>query len=319
MLKAYTLRIQQPHIRTDSGGMLMFRLARLGVLVAPGLLALVPLVAEAQLSDWPLTPAEERALKPRDEFRECPSCPRIVVVPAGTFAMGSPDSEEGRDSDEGPQQKVTVPQPFAVGKFEITFDEWDACAAGGGCNGYRPSDLGWGRGRQPVFIVSWDDAKAYVAWLSATTGRTYRLLSEAEWEYVARGGSTTPFSFGASISTREANYDGTVPYANAKPGELRQRTLPVGSFKANAFGLHDVHGNVWEWVEDCWHRRHSDMPDDVRKTAAPWVSGDCTTRVFRGGSWADGAAGLRSANRGRYEPYIRNTNSGFRVARTLSR
>ncbi len=166
-------------------------------------------------------------------FRDCPNCPEMVVVPAGEFMMGSPENEEGRHSDEGPQHRVRIAQPFAVGRFEVTFDEWDACVAGGGCGGYRPDDNGWGRGRQPVINVSWDDAKAYVQWLNRGTGKSYRLPSEAEWEYVARAGTTTPFWTGATISTEQANYDGTYTYGGGKKGEYRQRTVPVGSLPAN--------------------------------------------------------------------------------------
>jgi hypothetical protein len=156
----------------------------------------------------PLTAAQERALKPKDSFKECERCPEMVVVPAGSFTMGSPLDEKQRNSDESPQHRVTFDRPFAVGKFAVTFEEWDACVGGGGCNGYRPSDEGWGRGRQPAINVSWNDAKSYVAWLSRQTGTTYRLLSEAEREYVTRAGTATPFWWGSSISSQQANYDG---------------------------------------------------------------------------------------------------------------
>jgi formylglycine-generating enzyme required for sulfatase activity len=156
----------------------------------------------------------------------------MVAVPTGSFTMGSPESEKERYKDEGPQHRVTFDRPFAVGKFAVTFEEWDACAADGGCNGYRPNDQDWGRGRQPVINVSWDDAKNYVAWLSRKTGKTYRLLSEAEREYVTRAGTNTPFWSGGSISSQQANY----AYGGPKGG-YRQRTLPVDSFQANPWGL----------------------------------------------------------------------------------
>jgi formylglycine-generating enzyme required for sulfatase activity len=226
----------------------------------------------------------------------------MVVVPAGSFMMGSPASEAGRLDDEGPQHRVTVAKPFAVGKFEVTVAEWDACVAGGGCN-HKPSDQGWGRGRRPVINVSWQDAKGYVAWLSRKTGRTYRLLSEAEWEYAARAGTTTPFSTGATISTDQANFGGN-------GGSAKE----VGSFKANAFGLHDMHGNVWEWVEDCWNGSYSGAPTD----GSVWTSGDCTSRVLRGGSWYGNPRLLRSANRDRFTTDFRNYGFGFRVGRTLT-
>ena len=151
-------------------------------------------------------------------FQDAPFA-EMVVVPAGEFIMGSPESEEERYSDEGPQREVTFGQRFAVGRFAVTFEEWDACVADGGCNGYRPDDEGWGRGRRPVINVSWDDAQAYAAWLSRKTGKTYRLLSEAEWEYVVRAGTTTPFWWGASISLQQANYDGNYTYGSGPKGE----------------------------------------------------------------------------------------------------
>src|SRR5215471_10347834 len=156
----------------------------------------------------PLSAAEERVLKPKDSFKECAQCPEMVVVPAGSFTMGSPDSEEERIEEEGPQHRVTFGKAFGVGTFAVTFEEWDACVADGGCNGYTPSDEGWGRGRRPVINVSWDDANVYAGWLSRKTGKTYRLLSEAEREYVTRAGTTTPFWWGTSISTQQANYNG---------------------------------------------------------------------------------------------------------------
>ncbi len=165
-------------------------------------------VAEAAAAT-PLSPERERALAPKDSFKECDGCPEMVVVPAGSFTMGAPANEEGNAPDEFPQHMVTFARQFAVGRFALTFDEWEACAADGGCNGYRPADQGWGRGRRPVINVSWDDARSYVAWLSRKTDRTYRLLSEAEREYVLRAGTTTPFWWGGSIATSQANYDGT--------------------------------------------------------------------------------------------------------------
>src|SRR5262252_2968505 len=192
----------------------------------------------------PLSAAEERVLKPKDSFKECAQCPEMVVVPAGSFTMGSPDSEEGRIEEEGPQHRVTFGKSFGVGKFAVTFEEWDSCVADGGCNGYTPSDEGWGRGRRPVINVSWDDAKAYVGWLSRKTGKTYRLLSEAEREYVTRAGTTTPFWWGSSISTSQANYNGNYIYGNGVKGEYRLRTLPVDSFEPNPWGFYQLHGNL---------------------------------------------------------------------------
>ncbi|MGP0088519.1 MAG: formylglycine-generating enzyme family protein [Xanthobacteraceae bacterium] len=237
----------------------------------------------------------------------------MVVVPAGSFMMGSPSSEEHRDEDEGPQHQVTLSKPFAVGRFAVTFEEWDVCTADGGCKGYEPKDEGWGRGRQPVINVSWDDAKAYVTWLSRKTGKTYRLLSEAEREYAARAGTETPFWWGVSISTGQANYEGTITYGGGAKGEYRQRTLPVDSFKRNPWGLYQVHGNVYEWVEDCYHDSYAGAPTD----GSAWLSGDCSHRVVRGGSWFFFAWDLRAANRDEHAAFSRRNDLGFRLGRTL--
>ena len=262
----------------------------------------------------PLSPERERALKPKDSFKECANCPEMVVVPAGSFAMGSPASEQERTSEEGPQHPLTVPRQLGVGRFAVTFDEWDACVADGGCNGYQPSDEDWGRGRRPVINVSWGDAKAYVAWLSKKSGKTYRLLSEAEREYVTRAGTTTPFWWGSSISTSQANYDGTKTYGSGVTGEFRHETLPVDKFQPNPWGLYQVHGNVWEWVEDCYHESYAGAPSD----ASAWTFEDCSSRVMRGGSWVDNPAGLRAASRGGVTPGGRSGDLSFRVGRTLT-
>ena len=247
-------------------------------------------------------------------FRDCPECPEMAPVPAGSFIMGSPTHEAERGDDEGPRRRVTIPKPFAVGRYEVTFAEWNACAAAGGCGGRRPGDEGWGRGRQPVINVSWDDAKAYVAWLSRKTGKVYRLLSEAEWEYAARAGTTTPFHFGSTISASQANYNGNHTYGGGLKEVYREKTMPVGSFPANPFGLHDAHGNVLEWVEDCWNGNYKGAPTD----ASAWINGDCAKRVLRGGSWSNKPGYLRSANRVRSKTDFRYYIFGFRVARTLA-
>jgi formylglycine-generating enzyme required for sulfatase activity/uncharacterized caspase-like protein len=261
----------------------------------------------------PSAPERERALNPKDVFKDCDACPEMIVVPAGSFTMGSPAKEGYRDNGET-QHPVTFARPFAVGKFATTFAEWDACVADGGCNGYRPEDQGWGRGKRPVVNVGWDDAQAYVAWLSKKTGRTYRLLSEAEREYVTRAGTTGPFWWGSSMSTRQANYDATAtPYGNSRKGEFRQRTVAVDSFQPNPWGLYQVHGNVWEWTEDCWNDNYNGAPAD----GSAWTAGDCSRRVLRGGSWYDLPWQLRSAHRLSSDPTGRNEAKGFRVARTL--
>ena len=245
-------------------------------------------------------------------FRDCPECPQMVLLPAGRFLMGSERGEWGRDDSEGPLTEVVIAKPFAVSRFEVTFEEWDACVAAGGCNGYRPSDQGLGRGRLPVFNVSWHDAKAYTAWLSQRTGRGYRLLSEAEWEYAARAGTRTPFWWGSSISTAEANYDGSLTYGRQPKSAARGRPLAVDSFRPNPFGLYNLNGNVWEWVEDCWSfTYHGATTDGSARTDSRW----CNNRVLRGGSWLNGPWHLRSANRGRDIPAGRSDAVGIRVAR----
>jgi formylglycine-generating enzyme required for sulfatase activity len=245
---------------------------------------------------------------------ECAFCPEMVVVPAGSFMMGSPESEAGRSNDEGPQRRVTIAKPFAVGKFEVTFAEWDACVSDGGCT-HKP-ETSWGRGRQPVHSVSWDDITTeYLPWLSRKTGKTYRLLSEAEWEYAARAGTTTPFSFGATISTDQANYNGNVTYGTGRKGVNREKTIEVGSLNTpNAWGLHDMHGNVREWVEDCWHDNYSGAPTD----GSTWTTACAEVpRVLRGGSWGNYPLYLRSAIRLRVQPGLHSIGMGFRLARTL--
>ena len=247
--------------------------------------------------------------QPGEAFRVCEEewCPWMVVVPAGEFMMGS-GSGEG-ENDERPRHKVRIGKPFAVGKYEVTFGEWEACVAGGGCKGYQPSDEGWGRGDRPVINVSWEDARAYVRWLSRRTGLTYRLLSEAEWEYVVWAGTKGNYHWGPGIGEGRANCKGC-----GSEWDMKQ-TAPVGSFRENGWGLYDGHGNVWEWVEDCWHRDYEGAPRDGRA----WTTGgDCSSRVLRGGSWSSKPRNLRSANRFRNSAGNRNNNLGFRIARTLT-
>ena len=260
---------------------------------------------------------EKRCLHPArgntEWFKDCPTCPEMVVVPAGTFTMGSPEAEQGRDKHEGPERRVTIRAPFAVGRFAVTFDEWGACEKSGGCGGYGPSDEGWGRERRPVINVSWNDATAYIEWLSKTTGKAYRLLSEAEREYITRAGTTTQFWWGKEISANEANYFGPESYSTGPKGEFRHKTLAVDSFSANPWGVYQVHGNVWEWVLDCWNDSYKGAPKD----GAAWTAGNCSQRVFRGGAWGVAPTFLRAAARN-WNPPARRTNSiGFRVARIL--
>ena len=222
--------------------------------------------------------------------------------------MGSPAGQG--DDDEHPQHEVTIAKPFAVGKFAVTFDEWDACAAQGGCRA-DVSDEGWGRGRRPVINVRWDAAQAYVKWLSGVTGKPYRLLSEAEYEYAARAGSQTEYPWGDEITLNDKPMANCVGCGGEWGGK---QTAPVGSFPANGFGLYDMVGNVWEWTEDCWNKDYKGASAD----GLAWTTGDCNRRVVRGGSWNYGPVDLRSAYRYRFNTSLRINYLGFRVARTLT-
>jgi formylglycine-generating enzyme required for sulfatase activity len=262
----------------------------------------------------PLSNAEERALKPGDNFKECDNCPEIVVIPAGRFMMGSPANEPQRTKSET-QVQVSIAAPFAVGKYAVTFDEWNACVADGGCIGYKPDDHGWGRGKHPVINVNWDNAKAYASWLSRKTGKIYRLLSEAEREYVTRAGTTMQFWWGSSIRATQANYNGAVyAYGGGLKRGYRRQTLPVDSFEPNAWGLYQVHGNVWEWTEDCWNESNEGNPAD----GSARTTGECSRRVVRGGSWNSYPQFLRSAGRGGIIAVTQGFDLGFRLARRLN-
>ncbi len=251
--------------------------------------------------------AEEAArLTAGQVFHDCPDCPEMVVIPAGRFRMGR--FEWGWRRDEKPVHEVRIAQPFALGRYEVTFAEYDRYAQATGKQ--RPDDEGWGRGNRPVINVSWQDAQGYVTWLSQETGQQYRLPSEAEWEYAARAGSTTKYFWGNSPSGRHANAwedDGW-------PSDGYKYTAPTGSFQPNQFGLYDMSGNVWEWVEDCWHVNYEGAPVD----GSAWVrGGNCDLRVLRGGSFLDTPAEVRSASRRLDGAADRFWSYGFRLARTL--
>ena len=220
----------------------------------------------------------EADLTPGRVFRDCDVCPEMVVVPAGSFLMGSPAGEKDREANEGPQHRVTIARPFAVGKFDVTFAEWDACVAAGGCK-HSPSDTVSRRLYNfPVINVSWDDVtNEYLPWLSRKTGKTYRLLTEAEWEYAARAGTTAP----------------------------------TGR-KVNDFGLHDMQGNGWVWVQDCWNKNYNGAPTD----GSAWTTGNCSLRVHRG-SWGASPGRSRFAYRTSYQREGRSEITGFRLGRTL--
>ncbi len=271
-------------------------------------------------------------------FEDSPEGPEMVVVPAGSFIMGSPENEPARESwqkgTESPQREVTIAQPFAVGRHAITRGQFEAFVNDTDHDTDGDARL-WKDGKwvmepnsswrnpgftqgddHPVVCVSWHDAKAYAAWLADRTGRPYRLLAEAEWEYAARAGSTTGFWWGSSITPEQANYDGNSVYeGGGRQGESREATVPVGSFLANPWGLYNVHGNVWEWCEDAWHDNYNGAPPD----GSAWVrGGDPSRPVVRGGCWGDAPGFLRAANRDWHTAGYRNDALGFRLARTLN-
>ncbi|MBU2606376.1 MAG: SUMF1/EgtB/PvdO family nonheme iron enzyme [Alphaproteobacteria bacterium] len=224
--------------------------------------------------------------------RDCETCPVVTAIPGGAFMMGSPDSESGRVGNEGPLHSVTL-APFVMSRSEITYENWDACLADGGCGGYRPGDTGM-RGDMPVMSVSWKDAQAYANWLSGKAGRRYRLPTEAEWEYAARGGTQTAYWWGDSFDRSKVSTGG--PQASA-------------SLPENGFGLVGTLGNVREWVEDCYVNNFSAAPTDGRAV----LTGSCDLRVIRGGAWSDNTATHRAANRARVSRGTRDRKIGFRV------
>ena len=242
--------------------------------------------------------------KKDNTFKDCAECPKMVVVPSGSFTMGSPDSEDSR-YDEVPRHSVNIDYRFAVGVYEVTFTEWAACANAGGCGGYIPDDEGWSRDNRPVINVSWDDAQSYVRWLSSKTGHKYGLLSESEWEYVARAGTETRYSWGNEIGRNRANCDGCGSRWDDK------QTAPAGSFSPNAWGVYDMHGNVWEWVQDCYTDSYLGAPFD----GSPRTSENCDRRVLRGGSWSVKPWYLRSADRFWLTTDYRLNVNGFRIVR----
>lgn len=255
------------------------------------------------------------SLRPGQIFHgaDAPWRPEMVVIPAGRFVMGSPADEEGRSNNKGPRHEVTFARPFALRRFTVTFGEYDAfCAA----TGHRRPEDEWGRGRQPVIDVRWDDATAYCRWLAERTGNPYRLPSEAEWEYGCRAGATTPFWTGATISADQANYDGRFTYGTGVRGVLRECTVPVDdpSFPPNPFGLSHMHGNVGAWVEDRSHDSYGGAPRD----GSAWAAGDEPHHVLRGGSWDNNPGYPRAAFRSRFAPENRYSGTGVRVARMLT-
>jgi len=235
------------------------------------------------------------------EVKDCPGCPSLIALPAGSFTMGSNTS----DPSEKPSHHVSISKPFAIGKYEVTVEQWDACVAASACS--RITIDGNLSKTSPVRDVSWDDAQQYVQWLAKTTGKPYRLPTEAEWEYAARGGTSTRYWWGEQMRSGMANCKGC--------GEPWQKEAPlnVGSFPANPFGLHDMNGSVWEWVADCWHNSYKGAPADGQA----WDEPECRTRVIRGGSWRDDASYMLSSTRFKYDASVRYLQNGFRVARAV--
>jgi formylglycine-generating enzyme required for sulfatase activity len=253
-------------------------------------------------------------------------CPELVRLPPGEFLMGSPESEGGRLDVEGPQRLVTIERPFVIGRYPVTVDQFAAFVADSGydvgttCRQWtgtdwveRPGsfrDPGFAQtGDHPAVCVSWEDAQVYVRWLSSRLGLQVRLPSEAEWEYAARAGTTTPYWWGTSIADGQANFKA------GADGHWRQHTVPVRTFEPNPWGIYQVHGNVWEWIEDGWSPSYAGAPQDgrVRQETAS------SKRVVRGGSWLNGPRGVRSARRHAAEPGLRRSDIGFRIAAAVTR
>ena len=249
----------------------------------------------------PPVPINPLSRPPGTVFRDIdqPWCPEMVVIPAGSFMMGSPDDEEGRKEDEGPRHLVTIKKPFALGRYPVTFEEFDHFCDENGRE--KPDDAGWGRDRRPVINVDWRDAEAYCDWLTRITSVAYTLPSEACWEYACRAGTTTAYHYGDRADVERMNFSGS---------GIRE-TTPVTRYQANPWGFHDMHGNVWEWCADYWH----DNYEDVSADGSAWLGEEAPERVLRGGSWSLNAQYLRSAGRNAYSPDFRFNVTGFRCAR----
>ena len=238
----------------------------------------------------------------------------MVIINPGLGKLGSPDHEKKRQRFENFMRETAINYQFEVSKYEITFEDWNKCVSDGGCSGYTPDDKGWGRGKRPVINISYKDTQNFISWLNRKTSKTYRLLSEAEWEYVARAGQDAPFGTGYEMTAELANFDGKAPYGSSAIGPYRRKTEPVGQYSPNAFGVYDMHGNVYEWVEDCWNADHSGSRGD----GSPRTDGDCKYRVMKGGSWVTHGYQMRAAARVRYVTDYCYDDYGLRLARTLN-
>lgn len=243
-------------------------------------------------------------LKPGTIFKDCAGCPEMVVLPANRFVMGSK-----RYKTEQPPHLVTIKKPFAIGRYEVTFDEWALCVGDGGCT-TKPDDHKWGRGKRPVMNITWEEAVAYTKWLSKRTGKTFRLPAEAEWEYAARAGTKTRYSWGEEATGKAI--------ANCRDcgAKISHQTEPVGSFPANPWGLFDIHGNVWEWLADCWVPNYKGAPADGSARQMP-NGKSCSERVMRSGSWYYFSKNLGSTWRAKNDPRVRGYGIGFRLIREI--
>ena len=263
-----------------------------------------PLKAKVQPPPKPVTPAPRAPVitaRNGGEIRDCQSCPALVALPTGSFTMGNNAS----DPSERPAHQVTIGAPFAIGKFEVTVQQWNACVTANGCPRVPvPANTS---PSAPMRDLSWDDAQQYVKWLGLISGQPYRLPTEAEWEFAARGGAATPYLWGAQMAQGKANCkDCGQPWRPEQPAN-------AGSFPPNGYGIHDTSGSVWEWVADCWHNNFKDAPSDARI----WDEPNCRVRVIRGGSWREGAAYMVTSTRFRYDASVRQSQNGFRVARSI--
>lgn len=334
----------QPAVAARASNILQAPPLRLGIVVAAALLSAALAI---YLLGWPVAGRGQASIAeratPHPSFRDCTDCPDMVSLAAGEFMMGSPESERGRQDDEGAPRRVTIPKGFAIGKFEVTVDQFSTfiadtgITAGNHCKGLVAIDRSpptWGPpeasfrepgfdvvGSQPVVCVSWHEAQAYVAWLRRRTGKPYRLPTEAEWEYAARAGTRTSYSFGEDDTAlcayaRFADLSSKFGWHDAcRSDTVAYGPTPVGSLKPNPWGLFDMHGNAWEWVEDCWTPIASDIPVDGSAFTHP---GNCEMGVARGGSFAAGSRRVRSAIRQPTPTAAHNYNYGFRVALSLS-
>ena len=235
-------------------------------------------------------------------IQDCPDCPELAIIPPGSFTMGT----DSRHKYEKPAHTVTIDKAYAIGIFEVTFDQWQACFDAGECGEQMPDDHKWGEGKRPIINITWHDAKLYLKWLSNKTGKTYRLPTEAEWEYAARAGTETEYWWGDDIGKEQANCRNCAP-------TISHQSEPVDSFEPNPWGLYNVHGNVWEWTEDCWNKTYDGAPTD----GSAWLTGDCRQRVMRSGSWYYFSKNLRSAWRAKNHAKVKSYGIGFRVVREL--